>query len=86
MLLVVRVASEAHSASKGSDTDEFVRLTTGDGLLLAAVGGEESCRAVWKGLRGGMAGREVCAVDGTVGWLTGKRGASGGDPSEWDRP
>jgi len=67
------VANDAHSASNGSDTKGFVRLTTCEGLL--PVGGVEveECKVAWKGLRGGMAGRDggAAAATPTTGWLIG---------------
>jgi hypothetical protein len=39
---------------------------------------------VWKGLRGGIAGK--CGGGVATEWLAGiMEGASGGDPSDWDR-
>jgi len=57
VLLGLRVARAAHSASKGSDKAGFVRLvTTGRGCGgHVAEGRLAECI---KGLRGGMAGKE----------------------------
>jgi len=58
VLLGLRVARAAHSASKGSDTAGFVRLVaTGRGCGGHAV--EGTLAECMKGLRGGMAGKEL---------------------------
>lgn len=85
MLLGLRVAKAAHSASNGSAITAFVRLAIDGGGCGGELAGEFDERAVWKGLRGGMAGNDNGAV-AAVGWFARKmEGASGGEPRDCER-
>ena len=78
VLLGLRVARAAHSASNGSAIRGFVRLLNAEG-----AGGLETTWPTWNGLRGGIVGKDGCA--GAPGKMLGVKTPSGGDPSEWDR-
>ncbi len=87
MLLGLRVAKAAHSASNGSATTAFVRLAIDGGGCGGELAGEfdEGWMAEWKGLRGGIAGNDNGAV-AAVGWFARKmEGASGGEPRDCER-
>lgn len=93
VLFGLRVAKAAHSASNGSDTPDVVIRLAGDGETCDGAGElmaddepveDEWSTPVWKGLRGGMAGKLVAGTGGG-GVLAAKTGVSGGDPSDWDR-